>query len=154
MQLLENATTIKMSRVSFELLMNFIQRNQIWSMLSICNEYLSFDIQPKVQSTLRPLDALLMKDTGDEGLQVNQKDLNLGLLKGCLEDTLVAQAVNELQQVCSYTLQVQDIICTILDRRVKLMSASQSIVGGLVQIWLSESRTTSRMTSLSPVVSC
>jgi hypothetical protein len=98
-----------MSRMSFELLMNFIQRNEIWSIISICNEYLSFDIHPEVQTALRPLDALLMKDTGDEGLQANQRDVNLGLLKGCLEDTLVAQAVNELQQVrkCCKFLQMQ-----------------------------------------------
>ena len=98
MQLLNNSTTVKMSRTSFELLMNFIQRNQIWSMLAICNEYLSFDVQAKVQASLRPLEALLLSDSGDEGLRVNRGEVKAGLLRGCLEDDLVEEAVRDMQQ--------------------------------------------------------
>lgn len=91
---------VKMSRTSFELLMNFVQRNQLWSMLAICNEYLSFDVQAKLQTTIRPLEALLLSDIGDEGLRVNRTDVQLGLLRGCLEDDLVSEAVREMQVRC------------------------------------------------------
>ena len=107
MQLLNNATTVKMGRTAFELLMNFIQRYQLWSILAICNEYLAFDVQAKAQATVRPLEALLLSDIGDEGLRVNRTEVQLGLLRGCLEDDLVAEAVRALQQVrCIGSLDV------------------------------------------------
>jgi hypothetical protein len=98
-QMLEQSTTIKISRFSFELFMNFLQRNQVWSMLSVCNEYLTFDIQPRIQNQHQPLEALLLKDTGDEGLRINRREVGLGHLRGGLEDLLVSRAMDALLQV-------------------------------------------------------
>jgi WD40 associated region in TFIID subunit, NTD2 domain len=99
MQILQKKTTIKMSRITFELLFQFIQREGIWTMMAICNQYLRFELQAKVQSAPRGTDALLLKDTGDEGLRINQGAVQLGLLRGGLEDQLITRAVNAVLDV-------------------------------------------------------
>lgn len=88
---LSSKITIKISRYSLELLMNFLQRNEIWGLLGICNQYIRFDIKPQVQTELRPLEGLLIKDVGDEGLRINAQELHCGLLRGCLEDLLLTR---------------------------------------------------------------
>jgi hypothetical protein len=107
-QLLDGTTTIKLSKASYELFMNFIQRKEMWSMLAVCNEFLRFDIQSSVLSPkdIRPVEGLLVKDTGDEGLRINAEDIQLGLLKGSFEDILVSRALDASVQVCSFLSKV------------------------------------------------
>ena len=92
MQLLAKKTTIKISKFSFELFMNFLQRSNIIATLAICNEYLHFDIQPQVQQQQQPVEALLVKDTGDEGARINKAVVHLGYLQGGLEDEPINRA--------------------------------------------------------------
>lgn len=95
-QLMNSMTRIPISRPAYALFKNFIQRREMWSILAICNEHLRFDIQlePIPAADLPPVEGLLVKDTGNEGLQINSQPIEVGLLQGCIEDVLVSQVLD------------------------------------------------------------
>jgi hypothetical protein len=90
-QFMNGVTTIKLSKPSLELFMNFVQRREMWSLLAVCNECIRFDKQTNVMSSkdIRPLEGLRVKGTADEGVMTNSQPVDIGLLEGCLEDKLV-----------------------------------------------------------------
>jgi hypothetical protein len=100
-QFMNGMTTIKLSKPSLELFMNFVQRREMWSLLAVCNECIRFDKQPNVMSSkdIRPLEGLRVKDTADEGAITNSQPVELGLLEGCLEDKLVELFLSGAMQV-------------------------------------------------------
>lgn len=104
-QFLNGATTIKLSKASYALFMNFVQRREMWSILGVCNEFIRFDTQPSVLSSkdIRPVEGLRVKDSADEGVLTNSKAVEIGLLRGCLEDVLVTRALDASMQVCTGT---------------------------------------------------
>ena len=110
-QFLNGMTTIKLSRASYALFMNFVQRREMWSILAVCNDCLRFDTHPSVLSSqdIRPVEGLRVKDTADEGVLTNSRAVEIGLLKGCLEDVLVTRALYSSMQVRS-VLQRADMI--------------------------------------------
>ena len=67
----------------------------------MCNESLRFDMQPSVLSSqdIKPVEGLRVKDTADEGVITNSRAVEIGLLKGCLEDVLVTRALDPTMQV-------------------------------------------------------
>lgn len=96
LQLMNSMTRIQISRPAHALFKNFIQRREMWSILAICNEHLRFEIQlqPIPLADLPPVEGLLVKDTGNEGFQINTQPIEAGLLKGCIEDLLVSQVLD------------------------------------------------------------
>ena len=69
--MLSTKLVIKMSRSSMELLFNFLQRNNLWALLGIVNEHIDIEPQERIQSELRPLEGLQVKNVGDEGIRIN-----------------------------------------------------------------------------------
>jgi hypothetical protein len=96
-QLLKNRTSLKISRVPYGLLKNFIGRKELWDVYQILNRHVRFDLQSGLlsDSDIPPLEGLLVKDTGDEGLRINSQPVELGLMKGCLEDLLVVRGLQQ-----------------------------------------------------------
>lgn len=103
MQFLTGDTTIKLSKASYALFMNFVQRREMWSILAICNESVRFETQSSVLDSkdIRPVEGLRVKDTADEGVLTNSKPVAIGLLRGCLEDVLISRYLDASMQVCA-----------------------------------------------------
>ena len=96
---MEQKAVMRMSQQTYNLLFQKIQQDELWALMAICNSHLTFELHKKLSTAQRPAQALYLKDVSDEKAQINQQDVQLGLLKGGLEDLLITRDLDALLDV-------------------------------------------------------
>ena len=101
LQILAKRASIRLSRTVYMLLFHFIQKEDLFALMAICNQYLAFHVTAAAQPAraVRPPDALLLRESA-EGLRVNSEPVATGYLRGGLEDLLVGRALAARLEVC------------------------------------------------------
>lgn len=82
---------MRLSRAVYMMLFHFIQKEDLFALMAICNQHIAFHVHPKLQRAVRPPDALLLKESA-EGLRVNAEPVATGYVRGGLEDLLLSNA--------------------------------------------------------------
>lgn len=98
-QILHKKTSIRMGRAAYELLFTYIQSEALWSIMATCNQHLKFDVRSKLTAPPPGTDALLLKASGDEELRINKDPVQLGMLRGGLEDRLLNRYADSVHEV-------------------------------------------------------
>ncbi|KAF5456809.1 hypothetical protein F2P56_026248 [Juglans regia] len=86
----QSKVKIKICQYSYELLLQFLHKTKLTTMLGIVNEHINFQVSPGQPSSISD-DAevvTLIGSSQDEATQINQKEIHWGLLEDSLEERL------------------------------------------------------------------
>lgn len=97
----QSKVKIKICQYSYELLLQYLQKTKLTTMLAVINEHINFQVSPGQPSSISD-DAevvTLIGSSQDEATQINQKEIHWGLLEDTLEERLEKGLLSDSEKV-------------------------------------------------------